>query len=147
MFINEKQETSLQIFPDVLSFYYFFTDTLNHQCIFKKRSTIEAMNGFDESYKILADWKMYTLAICLHKSNYRRIPLTVCFYDTTGMSFSPENRVQFSSERNRLYREDFSAFYSDYLYIDQLRKLSYSRIIKGLKKIGLFKFFTFKTPR
>lgn len=147
MFINNNGKESLQEFPNKLTFYYFFTDTLNHQSIFMKKRCLDKLGGFDESFKILADWKSYTTAICLYNMTYKKIPIIICYYNTDGISFQEKNQQLFHQERQRVYREDFKSFHEDYKYIDQLRKLSYSRIIKFLKKLGFFPFFDFKTPR
>jgi glycosyltransferase involved in cell wall biosynthesis len=69
--------------PTMLDFY---TGTLNHSSAYIKRSLFESYGLYDESLKIVSDWKWYLQVIALHGviPIYKDIDVTI--FDMTGIS-------------------------------------------------------------
>jgi len=64
----------------------FYTGTLNHSSAYIKRSLFETYGLYDESLKIVSDWKWYLQVIALNGiiPVYKDIDVTV--FDMTGIS-------------------------------------------------------------
>jgi len=64
----------------------FFTGTLNHSPAYIKRSLFETYGLYDESFKIVSDWKWYLQVIALNGivPVYKDIDVTL--FDMTGIS-------------------------------------------------------------
>jgi len=69
--------------PTMLDFY---TGTLNHSSAYIKRSLFDTYGLYDESLKIVSDWKWFLQVIVLHGVNpdYKDIDVTV--FDMNGIS-------------------------------------------------------------
>ncbi len=86
--------------PTMLDFY---TGTLNHSSAYIKRSLLDTYGLYDESLRIVSDWKWYLQVIALHGviPVYKDIDVTV--FDMNGIStvnskLDKEERMQVLSE-------------------------------------------------
>lgn len=86
--------------PTMLDFY---RGTLNHSSAFIKRSLFEIYGVYDESLKIVSDWKWYLLVIGLGQVEPEYIDLDVTIFDMTGISET--NKVQNIEERCKVLKE------------------------------------------
>lgn len=92
--------------PEALSLHRLLFWSICHQAMFIK-SEILKQKGYDESYRIISDWKRWLEAVgggctVLH------IPVPVCIFDCSGMSFNNEQVVE--KEKRRLFEEDLVQF-------------------------------------
>ena len=92
--------------PEALSLHRLLYWSICHQAMFIKSNLLK-QKGYDESYRIIADWKRWLEAVgggcsVLH------IPELICIFDCSGMSFSNEQILE--EEKRRLFEEDMVQF-------------------------------------
>lgn len=109
-----------------ISFLGFYTGTLNHSPAYIKRSLFEKYGMYDETLKIVSDWKWYLQAIILgeEKPIYDDIDVTV--FDMNGISET--NKELDKAERrqvlNSLIPKSILADYSQWAFtIEQMKRL------------------------
>ena len=62
--VIDDNNTFLKKYPDQLSFFYFRNDTLPHPATFIRASLFSKIGMYDESFKIVSDWKFFMESIC-----------------------------------------------------------------------------------
>ncbi|MCQ2238176.1 MAG: glycosyltransferase [Bacteroidaceae bacterium] len=70
-----------------LTLYYLYSGTLAHQASFISTKLLRKF-PYDESLKIVSDWKFYVQAIILENCSFRFIPENVALFDMEGVSTS-----------------------------------------------------------
>jgi glycosyltransferase involved in cell wall biosynthesis len=100
-----------------LVFSDLFFDTLPHQATFIKRSMFDNFGLYDESLKIVSDWKFFILAIFKHGCSYYKVNKILVVFYLDGLSYS----VDYSAENNQVLQSNFPAFYDDYIELKKLR--------------------------
>ncbi|WP_129714302.1 glycosyltransferase family 2 protein [Pedobacter sp. SYP-B3415] len=122
--------------PDHLTFGHFFQNTIPHPSTFIRRSLFEQIGKYDESLKIVSDWKFFTLAICKYNVSYSRIHAVITEFNEDGVSSDPAHASRISSERDDVIKKEFPAFRTEYEELLrsrlQLRKLRYTIRIKKI---------------
>ena len=81
--------------------------TIDHQAAFIKRALFDEIR-YDESLKIVSDWKFWVETIVLRNVSVKRINVLVCKQDMTGISFDEKNNQLQIEERERVLRSFFS---------------------------------------
>ena len=92
--------------PDTLSLHRLFFWSICHQAMFIKASILKT-KGFDESYRIVADWKRWLEAVT-GGCSVLYLPVLICVFDCTGISFNSEKIL--AEEKKRLFDDDFAQF-------------------------------------
>ena len=104
---NNLSKGSLKKFNRVDKFF-LFRDCICHQASFYKKNIIEKFAGFDENFKLAADYAML-LKIMADKSLKKEyLPIISAYYDSTGVSSS--NRELLQKERTEIIKNSFSSF-------------------------------------
>lgn len=85
-------------YPDKLSEGFFRSTSLPHQSSFIKRELL--LDGYDENYKIISDWKWFIEAFRSGKT-YKHMPFIVSVYDCSGYSYQNLNLMQ--KEKDNYY--------------------------------------------
>tara|TARA_R110002096_G_C14612978_1_gene723576 strand:+ start:294 stop:1103 length:810 start_codon:yes stop_codon:yes gene_type:complete len=138
--------------PDYLVFSYFINDTLPHQTTFIRASLFEKVGYYDESLKIVSDWKFFVESICKFNASYLKVENVLATHYLDGLSASPENWPVILEERNNVLESGFKVFMDDNRQLLEYRnkhnesmnlisKLRNSRKINFLVKLGLLKNF------
>jgi glycosyltransferase involved in cell wall biosynthesis len=104
-------------YPSELVFSDLFFNTLPHQATFIKGSLFDNFGLYDESLKIVSDWKFFILAIFKHSCSYYKVNKTLVVFYLDGLSYS----VDYSAENNQVLQSNFPAFYDDYKELKKLR--------------------------
>lgn len=92
-----------------------YTGTLNHDPTFIRRVLFERYGYYDESLKIVSDWKWFLEAIVLGGEKPMYVDLDVTLFDMTGISEANENKEMIWSERRKVITELFPrAIINDY---------------------------------
>ena len=100
--INEKSKGYSPYeakYPDKLDEGFFRRTSLPHQSTFIKRELL--LDGYDENYKIISDWKWFIEAFRSGKT-YEHMSFIVSVYDCGG--FSCQNLSLLQQEKDRYYR-------------------------------------------
>ena len=144
MIIDDNVEL-LKKYPDQLSFSYFIKDTLPHPATFIKASLFSKLGMYDESLKIVSDWKFFVESICKFNCSYRRINETLSTFCCDGLSSDPQNKDLIFEEEQKVLKSSFQAFLNDKDELLELRtiilNLRESRKINLLVKLGILNKF------
>ena len=103
-----------------------FTGTLNHNPVYIRRDLFEKYGYYDESLKIVSDWKWYLQAIILGNVRPQYVDMDVTLFDMTGISET--NKDLDKEERKRvleqLFPKNILADYERYAFpIEQVKRL------------------------
>lgn len=82
--------------------------TVFHPAAFIRRSLLETCNGYDESFRIVADYDFFLEAILVKKCTTRYISLPVSVFNTAGVGSDPANKQKHDAERRRAQLKYFS---------------------------------------
>lgn len=109
-----------------MSFLGFYTGTLNHSSALIKRSLFEKYGFYDESLRIVSDWKWYLQAIALGEEMPVYADINVTLFDMNGISETNKNLDKI--ERRKVLEELIPAAilkdYDDFAFpIDQIKRL------------------------
>lgn len=133
---EQATKTRKIVFPDQLSFSFFFTDNLSHQATFIKKSLFDRFFYYNEDFKIVSDWEFMIYAICKENVSYKHINQLVTLYDGSGYSSNTANYATVYAERAVSLQKYFPAFIADYERISDLEQ----RRIKQALYIKKFPF-------
>lgn len=75
-----------------LSFYYLYSGTVPHQSSFIKTELLRQY-PYDESLKIVSDWKFFLQAMILHNCSLRYVDQYVATFDLEGISTSNPEKM------------------------------------------------------
>lgn len=103
-----------------------FTGTLNHNPTYICRALFEKYGYYDETLKIVSDWKWFLKAIVLGDENPKYVDLNVTLFDMTGISET--NKELDKAERKQVLEQMFPqtilADYEKYAFpIEQINRL------------------------
>ncbi len=109
-----------------ISFLGFYTGTLNHSPTFIKKELFDKYGQYDESLKIVSDWKWYLQAIILGGEKPVYADIDVTLFDMNGISET--NKDLDKSERKQVLAQLIPpTILSDYerwaFPIDQMKRL------------------------
>ena len=131
--------------PTVMSFSYLHNNLPCHQCTFIHQSVFKRVGYYDESLKIVADWKLLIQAILKHNFAYRKVDAVFSTFYKDGISSLPENQSIIEAERARVLQEEFPVLMNDlneYFVLERIiRNIRKSRKINWLIKLGLLDKF------
>ena len=103
-----------------------YTGTLNHDPTYIRRDLFAKYGFYDESLKIVSDWKWYLQAIVLGNEKPKYVDLDVTLFDMTGISET--NKELTHAERKQVLKQLFSEAvlkdYEQYAFpIEQMKRL------------------------
>lgn len=132
-------------FPDLITFNFLaFKYSLPHQSSFIKRDILLKHGLYDESLRMVSDWKFFLDAIFKFNCSYKHLDLPISYYDKNGFSSNTDNHDFQQKERCRVIDEGYSNFkYSEEEQNSVFTRLSHfenSRIIKTLRKMNILRF-------
>ena len=109
-----------------ITFLGFYNGTLNHSPAYIRKTLFDKYGFYDESLKIVSDWKWYLLAIVLGEEKPVYTDLDVTLFDMNGISET--NKELDVSERKQVLSDLIpAAFLADYerwsFSIDQMKRL------------------------
>jgi glycosyltransferase involved in cell wall biosynthesis len=102
------------ILPSILDFNFFYKDSICHQASYIKKELFLKYGFYDESFKIVSDWKFFSKCICLYNVKVKYINDFLCNYDFTGISSNFNNYKTVELERNTVFNKDFKSFINEY---------------------------------
>ena len=83
---------------------YLIRGTVLHQASFFRKELFDE-NRYDESYKIVSDWKFYIQTLIFNNVTFRNIRSIVCRFVPGGVSETSAGTRDL--ERRRVYKEDW----------------------------------------
>jgi len=143
--VVDEKKTFIKKYPDQLLFSYFVNDTLPHPATFIRKAVFNTTGLYDESLKIVADWKFFIQSICKLNCTYKRIDETLSTFYLDGLSSEPSNRHLIIAEKQKVLKADYQAYMEDNKLLFELKKtlanLRESKKIKLLVKLGFINKF------
>lgn len=103
-----------------------FTGTLNHDPAYIRRDLFEKYGYYDESLKIVSDWKWYLQAIILGGEKPQYVDMDVTLFDMTGISETNKelDKVERKQVLAQLFPRAVLADYERFAFpIDQIKRL------------------------
>lgn len=93
--------------PDDSELDYDFMrfSTVRHSAAFIKRSLFEKYGGYDESFRIVSDWKFFLEVLIKHNCSYYHWNRVVSDFNTEGISERPETNELHMKERQKVFEE------------------------------------------
>lgn len=88
-----------------------FTGTLNHNPAYIRRDLFEKYGYYDESLKIVSDWKWYLQAIILGGEKPQYVDMDVTLFDMTGISENANSKAVIQKERQMVLEELIPSVY------------------------------------
>lgn len=82
-----------------------YTGTLNHDPAYIRRDLFEKYGYYDETLKIVSDWKWYLQAIILGGEKPQYVDLDVTLFDMTGISENANSKSKIKEEREKVLKE------------------------------------------
>ena len=109
-----------------IAFLDMFMGTLNHSPAYIRRDLFERYGYYDESLKIVSDWKWFIQAIILGEEKPQYVDMDVTLFDMTGFSETHKDIV--IAERKQVLEQLFSkAVLADYekfaFPLEQIKRL------------------------
>lgn len=83
--------------PTRISMATFQVGNICHQAMFLRAMMLKT-NGFDESYKLFADWA-YWMKMALDNCSFKHVPIIVCRFEWGGLSCSNQELANFELDR------------------------------------------------
>lgn len=106
----------------------YYSGTLNHDCCYIRRDLFDIYGLYDESLKIVSDWKWFLQAIGLSKVKPIYVDIDVTIFDASGIS---ESHLELRNKERRKVLEvvlppavlaDYNKHSFDAEQMDRLRK-------------------------
>jgi glycosyltransferase involved in cell wall biosynthesis len=143
--VIDKTEIFIKKYPDELLFSFFINDNLPHVATFIKASLFDKVGMYDESLKIVSDWKFFVESICKFNFSYIRIDETLTTFYLDGLSSDSKNKDLIFEEGQKVLKSSFKAFIQDSNELIEFKtivsKLRKSKKIKLLIKLGILNKF------
>ena len=113
----------------------FFKGSLNHAPAYIRRDLFDRYGLYDESLRIVSDWKWYLQAVGLNNEPVHYIDLDVAYFDMNGIS-SRQSAVE-KEERERVLKElvpdPIRIDYEEMLLeFDRVRRINRYSVLKWL---------------
>ena len=121
--------------PEQIDLTFMLEDTLAHQSVLVKRSLFERFGLYDESLKIVADWKFFLDALLDPNTTYKAEHQTLTHYYLDGMSATAEGTFKRREERKALMEGRY-AFLAKAAEQDRLLQMNRFKMLKELESSG-----------
>ena len=110
--------------------YFLFRDCICHQASFYRKNVIKKFSGFDENFKLAADYEML-LKLTADKSLKKEyLPITAAYYDISGISSTATDIVE---EERAVIQKHFYSSFETFVYSSWF----YQFIRRRLRKMGV----------
>ena len=130
----------------------YYTSTMNHDCCYIRRDLFETYGLYDESLKIVSDWKWFLQAIGLGRVKPIYVDIDVTIFDASGISET--NLALRNQERRQVLAElmppamlaDYDAHAFEMEQTKRLRKWKLYPLVFFIERV-LFKLEKWKILR
>jgi len=132
-----------------------FTGTLNHDPAYIRRDLFEKYGYYDESLKIVSDWKWYLQAIVLGGEQPLYVDLDVTLFDMTGISENAHSKTMIREERRNVldelvpsvYLHDYQQYADDIYLMQRVHRHPWAYKIVWFVERCLFKVEKWKNKK
>lgn len=132
-----------------LTLYDFYRGTIKHQATFMRRDLFDTYGLYDESLKIVADWKFFLQTIGLHNEQPVYVDEDIVIFEWSGLSTNVQLAEKHQAERQKVLDECIpKSVQADYEHLQHLTNYEYlatamekSKLLRVLVN-GLTKLFS-----
>lgn len=101
---------SIETYPDIVDPGYMLRKMIPHQATFYERKTFEAVGGYDESFRIAADYDLYARLFEVERISHHHIAHPLAVFDVEGISNDRKFRGIRKQENHRIRKKYFSKY-------------------------------------
>ena len=116
-------KTLIKDSPEKLTFQYFYLNAIPHPATLIKRKLFNSIGYYDETLKIVSDWKWFLIAICKMNVSYKKTDILAANFYEDGISSNKRQKTKLNEERRSVLQNEFP------LYIDDYKRLNKYDII------------------
>lgn len=100
MLLNFESKQEKVINPEHISLNDLYYKTISHQATFINAKLFKKYGLYNENLKIVSDWEFFFKVLILKNEPYKKIPLLISIFDTSGISYNPnyQNALQKEAE-------------------------------------------------
>ncbi|MBU1011362.1 MAG: glycosyltransferase [Bacteroidetes bacterium] len=128
----------------------FYRSSIQHTSAYIRRALFEKYGLYDESLKIVSDWKWYLLVAGLNKAKVVYLDINVSYFDTMGISST--NIVLEKAERRQVLEEllpapilaDYDKYHFGIGQMERIKKYKWLYRLLWFIERGLFKIEKWK---
>ncbi len=106
-FIPNGEEPYSSHYPTILSFDHFIYDTIPHPAALIKKELFATIGLYDDTFKIVSDWKWFLIAIVRFKATYKYSDVVAANFYMDGISSIKENEDLVFRERSEVLVTEF----------------------------------------
>lgn len=128
---NTETDTSLLRFPDRITLQFLLEASLPHPASFIRRELL-IRHPYDETLRVVSDWKFFVEVLYGDRCSYRHIAFTVSRFDTSGVSRN--NQAYHLKERKETEEQLFSPIIRE-LY-DQWSEFNANPLLPEMQRLG-----------
>lgn len=106
--INEhgRVSKSPKLHVDELNIKFFLSSTLPHQSTFIRKELFDDLGGYDEKYRVSADWVFWVKAVVLHHCSIELLSQSISYMEDGGISSNMEKcHADMAMYLNELYAQ------------------------------------------
>ena len=100
-------QNRLKNINSIKSFFW----SVPHAAAFIKKDALTKAGGYDENFKIAADYDFFVKAFVVEDMKYCYIPLNVSVFQTGGVSSNPANKKLLKSENLKVIEKYYGSFF------------------------------------
>jgi len=123
--------SKIAVSPSNLCFSDIYISSLPHPATFIKKELFNTVGLYDESLRIVSDWKFFLLALFKFNCSYLKVNKTLATFYLDGISTIED----YSEERNLVMKEYFDRFIFDYEDFIENRKFVNTNRFAMLKEM------------
>jgi glycosyltransferase involved in cell wall biosynthesis len=86
LLINKAGKKKIIPAPEEFNLQNALMFGLAHASTFIRTSLFDRFGNYNEERKIISDWEFFVKAIVINKVSYKRIPITISYFDSNGIS-------------------------------------------------------------
>jgi glycosyltransferase involved in cell wall biosynthesis len=136
--VNEKK-TFIKESPRKLTFQYFTNNAIPHPATLIKRKLFNSLGLYDESLKIVSDWKWFMIAICKMNASYKKTDILAAKFYEDGISSNESHSTILEKERENVLHREFPLYTDDYRRLNKYDMMIYNlnfprRIVNWIKR-------------
>lgn len=122
-----------------LTLYDFYWGTIKHQATLIRRDLFDKYGLYDESLKIVSDWKFFLQTIILHNQQPAFVDIDIVIFDWFGISTNEKQKRLHDKEKQKVLDEFFpKPVQNDYIHFREMSNYTY--IADTMKKSKVFSF-------
>ncbi len=123
-----------------LTLFDFYWGTIKHQATFIRRNLFEKYGLYDETLKIISDWKFFLQTIGLKNEQPVFVNVDIVLFEWNGLSTNPQFMAAHAGERTTILDENIpKSIQNDYENFHEMSDYKY--IMNTMKKSRICTFF------